>query len=42
MGLIDIDDRDVFNYHLAANIESTELFKMWLMELKTNNLDDVT
>ena len=37
MGLIDIDDRDVFNYFMTPSIKSNELLKQWLMELKANN-----
>ena len=37
MGLIDIDDRDVFNYFTAAPSITQEHLKQWLMELKANN-----
>lgn len=37
MGLIDIDDRDIFNYFTAAPIVAREELKQWLMELKANN-----
>ena len=37
MGLIDVDDRDVFNYFTTTSIKSNEFLKQWLMELKANN-----
>lgn len=37
MGLINIDDRDVFNYFTAAPIVAKEQLKEWLMGLKANN-----
>ncbi|MCK5641254.1 MAG: hypothetical protein KAJ19_10665 [Gammaproteobacteria bacterium] len=38
MALIEIDDRDVFNYFTAAPKMAQEQLKQWLMELKANNL----
>lgn len=37
MALIEIDDRDVFNYFTESPIKSKEFLKQWLMELKANN-----
>ena len=37
MALIEIDDRDVFNYFTAAPSIMQEQLKQWLMELKANN-----
>lgn len=37
MALINIDDRDVFNYSMAVPAMANEQLKQWLMELKSNN-----
>ena len=37
MALIEIDDRDVFNYLTTTPVRSEEVLKQWLMELKANN-----